>query len=121
MENPLTPSRAHSTPLSPAAAGLGAAALLVLAVLAGIVSLLPAQGQPLGMLLGILGSLAVALVLPAARCHPLLAMVWSALAFSLPVALVLMHPGLPLGVALAFGAAGVWVILTTAACRHTRR
>ncbi|MFN4100455.1 MAG: hypothetical protein ACK4GT_11830 [Pararhodobacter sp.] len=100
------------------APGRGAAALLVLAVIAGIATLAPLRGDLLGLLTGIGGALAVTLVLPHPERHPLLALGWSTLAFTLPVALVFTEPGLPLGASFAMGAAGAWTILSLAACRR---
>lgn len=98
--------------------GRGALALMLLAALAGTATLVPVRGDLLGLLAGVAGSLAVALVLPHPERRPFLALGWSAIAFALPVALVLTRPGLPLGLSLAMGAAGVWTILALAALRR---
>jgi len=103
--------RCLSTPLP----GRGAAALLLLALLAGLAAAMPPRGETLGLLCGVTGSLAVGLVVPGPERRPLLALSWSALAFALPVTLVLARPDLPLAVALAMGAAGFWSILAFAA------
>jgi len=100
------------------APGRGAAALLALAVIAGMASLVPVRGDLFGLLTGLGGALAVTLVVPQPERRPFLALGWGTLAFSLPVALVLTQPGLPLGTSLALGAAGAWTILSLAACRR---
>ncbi len=102
----------------PATPGRGALALIVLALLAGASTMVTVGGDMLGLLIGVGGSLAVALVLPHPERRPLLALGWSALAFVLPVVLVTLRPGLPLGAALAIGAAGIWTILSLAALRR---
>jgi len=102
----------------PATPGRGALALIVLALLAGASTMVTVGGDMLGLLIGVGGALSVALVLPCPERRPLLALGWSALAFLLPVVLVTLRPGLPLGAALAIGAAGIWTILSLAALRR---
>ncbi|MCB1388558.1 MAG: hypothetical protein KDK12_05335 [Rhodobacteraceae bacterium] len=109
---PLTPPLDAST-----VPGRGAAALIALSLLAGLAAMVPVRGDLLGLMTGIGGALAVAIVLPHPERRPLLALSWGALAFALPVALVLIRPGLPLGMSLTAGAAGLWTILGLAACR----
>ena len=105
-------------PLDPPSPGRGALALIALAMLAGVTTLVPVKGDLLGLLTGVGGSLAVALVLPHPERRPYLALSWSAIAFVLPVVLVTARPGLPLGTSLAIGAAGIWTILSLAALRR---
>lgn len=95
--------------------GRGAVALLLLALLASLAAAMPPRGETLGLMCGIAGSLAVGLIVPGPERRPLLALAWSALAFALPVTLTLARPDLPLAMALAMGAAGLWSILAFAA------
>lgn len=111
-------SQSGSLPLAlPALSVRGAIALLALALLAGLSVMVPVRGEVLGLASGIAGVLAVALIVPEPERRPLLALGWGALAFALPVALVLARPGLPLGLGLACGAAGLWTLFCLTADR----
>jgi len=111
-------SQSGSLPLAlPALSVRGAFALLALALLAGLSVMVPVRGEVLGLASGIAGVLAVALIVPEPERRPLLALGWGALAFALPVALVLARPGLPLGLGLACGAAGLWTLFCLTADR----
>lgn len=92
----------------------GAAALMFLAMLAGLAALVPVRGDLLGLMTGIGGSLAVALILPEPERRPALALGWSALAFALPVTLVTAGPGLPGGALMALAAVAGWGALCAA-------
>lgn len=116
---PLSP-RSHPGPhplTLPALSLRGAVVLLGLALLAGLAAMVPVRGEVLGLAGGIAGVLAVALIVPEPERRPLLALGWGALAFALPVALVLARPGLPIGLGLACGAAGLWTLLCLTAER----
>lgn len=118
------PPRSHSgsLPLAlPALSVRGAIVLLALALLAGLSVMVPVRGEVLGLASGIAGVLAVALIVPEPERRPLLALGWGALAFALPVALVLARPGLPLGLGLACGAAGLWTLFCLTADRALPR
>ncbi|WP_417627862.1 hypothetical protein [Pararhodobacter aggregans] len=115
-------SQSGSLPLAlPALSVRGAIVLLALALLAGLSVMVPVRGEVLGLASGIAGVLAVALIVPEPERRPLLALGWGALAFALPVSLVLARPGLPLGLGLACGAAGLWTLLCLTADRTLPR
>ncbi len=105
---------ANPAPLSPARGALG---LVLLAALAALAMRLQG-GDSLGLLVGVAGSLAVALAVPQPERQPFLALGWSALAFALPLALVLTRPGFGPGLALALGTAGFWALLTQTTARR---
>jgi hypothetical protein len=103
----------------PASAMLrGTLALLSLAILAGVCTQVPLRGDTMGLLMGVAGSLSVAAIVRHPERHPFLALSWSALAFSLPVAVTLAKPALALGLSLTLGSVGLWIIIALAVQRH---
>lgn len=104
-------------PVPFAHASRGVLVLFGLALVAATAALVPVKGELLGLMAGILGTLALALVIPAPEQHPLLALGWIGLAFALPVSLVLMRPALPEAMALTLGASGLWAVLVSTARR----
>ena len=96
----------------------GGLALLSLAVIASVAVQVPMRGELLALFTAIAGSLAVGWVVPCPERRPILAVVWSALAFALPVLLALANPTLPLALTLSIGSVGVWVLVTIAGFRR---
>ncbi|MCA2010650.1 hypothetical protein LCM17_04075 [Cereibacter sphaeroides] len=105
-------TRRYSPPPSPLAMltlpARGALVLTALALVGGASSLVPVQGEILALMAGLMGVLALPLILPQPERHAVLALGWIALALALPITLALAALQPPWGLVVTLGASALW-------------